>query len=121
MPIRRRSGGSAQPARPTISSPEPNDAVIGRLEAGDQPQQRGLAAARWTEQRKEFAVSHRQIDAAHGERRAKPLRHAFEPHARHGTTPSGRLRLSTLAMTASRSVTATDIVATAAAAGEFPS
>ena len=60
MPMRRFSGGSAQPAPADDRVAELHRAVVGRLEARDQPQQRGLAAAGRAEQREEFAVGDRR-------------------------------------------------------------
>ena len=62
-----------------------------------------------------------RLDALDRAGRAELLRHRLEAHARHGTTPSGRLRASRLVSIASASVTTIEMVATAAAAGELPS
>ena len=121
MPILRFSGGSAQPGLPTTAVAELHAARVRHLEAGDQPQQRGLAAAGRPEQREELAVGDVEAHAFDGAGLAEPLRHRLEAHARHGTTPSGRLRAMMLVKTASASVTAIEITATAAAAGELPS
>src|SRR5262249_59980803 len=96
-------------------------AGIGRLEASHQPQQRGLAAAGRSEQRKELAVRDGEANALDRACRLEPLRHPFQAHACHGTTPSGNLRPSAVTAAASASITATEITASAAAAGELPS
>ncbi len=121
MPILRFSGGSAQPARPTTASPSFTMPSSGHLEARHQPQQRGLAAAGRAEQREELAVGDLEAHALDRAGLAELLRHGLERHARHGTTPSGRLRAKRLVSMASTSVTTIEIVATAAAAGELPS
>ena len=100
---------------------ELHDAAVGHLESGHQPQQRGLAAAGRPEQREELAVGDVEAHALDGAGLAEMPRHRLERHARHGTTPSGRLRAIRLARIASASVTAIEITATAAAAGELPS
>ena len=100
---------------------ELHDAAVGHLEARHQPQQRGLAAAGRPEQREELAVGDVEAHALDGAGLAEMPRHGLERHARHGTTPSGRLRAMRLVRIASASVTAIEITATAAAAGELPS
>jgi hypothetical protein len=47
-------------------------------EAGDDAQQRGLAAARRSEQRQELALRQRQADAIEDGQRAEPLDHALD-------------------------------------------
>src|SRR5215470_18273479 len=100
---------------------QPYRAGIRVLEPRHQPQQRGLAAAGRSQEREELTVRDRQRDILDRARRAEPLRHAFQAYACHGTTPSGSLPRSVVAIMASPSVSTTEIVATAAAAGEFPS
>ena len=50
-------------------------AAVRRLEAGDHPQQGGLAAAGWAEQREEFAARHLQADVIHHRRAAEAFAH----------------------------------------------
>src|SRR5262249_40332241 len=100
---------------------KPHGAEIGNLETGDEPQQRGLAATRRPEHREELAVRDREAHILDRARRAEALGDLVEAYARHGTTPSGRLRPRRPARAASASVTATEMVPTAAAAGELPS
>ena len=56
---------------------EQHGAAIGRLQSGDDPQQRGLAASRRTEQRHELARAHFEAHVA--ERREAPERLADVP------------------------------------------
>src|SRR5262249_44342159 len=66
--------------RRDILTVDPDAALVRRVQAGKQAQQRGLAAARGTEQRKEFAwenVERNAFDRSHG---SKLLAHAIEPH-----------------------------------------
>src|SRR3954471_5538898 len=100
---------------------QPDRAGIRFLEARHQAQQRGLAAAGRPQEREELTVRDRQRDILDGARRAELLRYAFQAHACHGTTPSGSLPRSVVASMARPSVSTTEIVATAAAAGELPS
>ena len=111
-PCRCAAAPAAAPSRRGRRSRPPSftDAAVGHLEAGDQPQQRGLAAARRTEQREEFAVGDREARRRSTARVApKRFDTPSKRHARHGTTPSGRLRPSRLASAASDSVTAIEI------------
>src|SRR5262249_52799109 len=73
------------------------------------------------EQREELTVRDREAHILDRARRAEALGDLVEAYARHGTTPSGRLRPRRPARPASASVTATEMVPTAAAAGELPS
>src|SRR5262249_7207053 len=100
---------------------QPDRAGIRLLEARHQPQQRGLATAGRSQEREELTVRDRQRDILNSGRRSEPLRHALQAHACHGTTPSGSLPRNVVASMASPSVSATEIVATADAAGELPS
>ena len=76
----RRCGGT-----PAISSPVQQDAAFARpLETGEHPQQRGLAAARWAEQREEFAFEDVQRQPLDGDEIAEALAHRLEPHQRLG-------------------------------------
>src|SRR5262249_61789389 len=66
--------------RRDILTVEQDASLVRRVQAGKQAQQRGLAAARGTEQRKEFAwenVERNAFDRSHG---SKLLAHAIEPH-----------------------------------------
>jgi hypothetical protein len=54
------------------------------LEAGDQPQQRRLAAARRPDEHGEFAVLDLEIDAVDDAHGAEALAHAFQFDAAHG-------------------------------------
>src|SRR5690349_21263868 len=47
-------------------------------EAGDDAQQRGLAAARWSEQRHELAARDIEIDVAHGQHVAEAMANVLE-------------------------------------------
>ena len=59
MAMPRRAGGSlSTTCPPMLMWPE-----VWRLEAGDDPQQRGLAAARGAEQHDELAVGDVEVDA----------------------------------------------------------
>jgi hypothetical protein len=49
-----------------------------RLEAGDDAQQRGLAAARRAEQADELALGNRQADVAQRDEAAEVLRDSFD-------------------------------------------
>jgi hypothetical protein len=68
--------------RRNILPVEQDAPVVRRLEAGEHAQQRGLAAARRAEQRKEFAgeyIERHAIDRGHA---GEALAHAREPHQR---------------------------------------
>ena len=121
MPTWRRSGGSDQPGRPTASPAMRTVPSSSASKPATRRSKRGLAATGRAEQRQELAVGDREVDAIDGSGRAEALRDLLEPYARHGTTPSGRLRPSRLTREARPSVTPTETVASAAAAGELPS
>ena len=55
-------------------------AFVGSFEAGENAQQRGLAAARWAEQRKEFIRIDVEAETINGGEGAKTPRHVDEPH-----------------------------------------
>ncbi len=61
---------------------EQDAARIRRLEAGEQAQQRGLAAARGAEQREEFALENVERHGVDRGRAGEPFAHALEPHQR---------------------------------------
>jgi hypothetical protein len=63
---------------------DPNGAGVDRLESGEQPQQRGLAAAGGAEQHQAFAVGDVEIDRSQRVMGAEALRHALEFHAHFG-------------------------------------
>ncbi|MCY1243856.1 hypothetical protein D9M72_568930 [compost metagenome] len=75
---------------------KPTLAIVDRairrlLEAGDHAQHRGLAAARWSEQRQKPAFAHRQRHVGDGRTAAAEiLGEVIEDQLRHGSTPSGR-------------------------------
>ena len=82
-------------------------ALVGPIEAGDDPQQRRLARSRWTEERKELARWHHQIDAAQSLKRAERPRGIayFDAHVPDPVAPidagtaasrTRRLRFSTI-------------------------
>ena len=62
---RGRAGGTSFTTRPPMSEP----AVGDRLEAGDHPQRRALAAPRRPDQHHELAVADLEVDCVHGDRR----------------------------------------------------
>src|SRR5262249_33051466 len=77
-----------------ILTVEQDASLVRRVQAGKQAQQRGLAAARGPEQRKEFAwenVERDTFDRSHG---SKLLAHAIEPPPR--PRPAGRARGGTV-------------------------
>jgi hypothetical protein len=61
---------------------EPDLALVGRVEACHQPQQRRLAAARRTEEREELSLLDREAAAVYSGGLPEPLRQAFDgnPH-----------------------------------------
>ncbi len=61
-------------------------AAVGRLEAGDHPQQGGLAAARWAQQREEFAALHLQADSIHDLWPAEAFAHGANGEKAHAPT-----------------------------------
>ena len=66
-----------------------------RLEARDQPQQRGLPAARWAEQGEELALLDLQVDRVNGSNVPEPLREIAqrnEAGAAHRTTTASARR-----------------------------
>jgi hypothetical protein len=65
-----------------IRAIEQDTARIRRLEAGEHPQQRGLAAAGWTEQREEFALIDVERHALDGRHAGKMLADSVEAHQR---------------------------------------
>ena len=65
----------------------PDDAGVGALEACDQAQQRGLAAARGPQQREELAGIESKIDPVDGGHRVVAARDAVEPHDGRGISP----------------------------------
>ena len=82
-------------------------ALVGPIEAGDDPQQRRLARSRRTEERKELARWHHQIDAAQSLKRAERPRGIayFDAHVPDPVAPidagtaascTRRLRFSTI-------------------------
>ena len=121
MPMRRSSGGSAKPAVLTISFASLTEPASGCSKPATSRNSVVLPQPEGPREREELTVRDRQRDILDGARRAEPLRHAFQVHACHGTTPSGSLPRSVVASMARPSVSATEIVATAAAAGELPS
>ena len=60
---------------------KPDRAGGRQVEAGDHPQQRGLAAAGWSEQADEGAMRHRQLDIVDRGEVAEFLRDVFEGEA----------------------------------------
>ena len=67
-------------------------AAVERLEAGDQAQERGLAAAAGAEQGEQLALGQRQRDAVDGRDGAEMFRHVFKTDAggrRHGWDQAG--------------------------------
>ena len=75
MPTRRRSGGTQAPL-PATGAVELDRAGVWRLEAGDQAQQRRLAAAGGAEERDELAALDAELRVVDGLDRAEPLRDA---------------------------------------------
>jgi len=70
--------------------PVEQDAALARLlEAGQHPQERGLAAARRPKQREEFALEDVQRQLLDGGERTEALAHRLEPHQRpdHALVP----------------------------------
>ena len=65
----RSNGGR----RATSSPRELDPALVGELEAGDEPQRRGLARARGAEQREELAARDVEVDAVDGREAAEAL------------------------------------------------
>jgi hypothetical protein len=51
-------------------------ALVWLFKTGDQPQGRGLAAARWPQERKELALAYLEADGVYGGERAKALGHS---------------------------------------------
>ena len=65
-----RSSGGTSLTRAVV---EPDLAVVGVIEAGDQPQQRRLAAARRTEEGEQLALLDREADPVDDGERPEPL------------------------------------------------
>ena len=74
----RRCGGTSG----DILAVEQDAALARPLEAGEHPQQRGLAAARRPEQREELALENVEGQPLDGDEAAKALAHRLEPHQR---------------------------------------
>ncbi len=70
-PAVRRDGGDVLPLQDDAT-------LVRRLEAGDHPERRRLAAAARAEQREELSVSDRDVDVAHRFRLAEALADPFE-------------------------------------------
>src|SRR6185503_2199665 len=90
-------------------------ATLGALEAGDQPQQRALAAPRRTEHREELAARDVERHVIDGRERAESLADAIERHGCQGSTPRATRDASPFAISIIASVTMTAMTATAAA------
>ena len=63
--------------------------LVDRFQTGQNPKQRRLAAAAWTEQTEEGAGRNHQIDVIDGQHVAEPLRHADELNGSPGHLESG--------------------------------
>ncbi len=83
----RRCGGTAARSSPASSTL----ALVGRLEAGEHAQQRGLAAARRPEQREELALVDVEAEPV------RPRRRRQSASRRRRTAPAARLRDPALA------------------------
>ena len=79
----RRCGGTAR----DVLAVEQDAALVRRLEAGEQAQQRGLAAAGRAEQREELALEDVERQAVDRGDAAEALADGLEPHQR----PRGRI------------------------------
>ena len=71
-------------ARERVLAIERHLAGIRPVEAGDDPQQRGLARARWSQQRQQFAVGDLEVDTVKGRERAELL-YDIPDFNRHGS------------------------------------
>ena len=73
---------------------DPQRAAGDLLESGDHPQAGRLAAARWSDQDHELAVTDLEVEILHGVELAVHLVDVLERHGRHGETsaPSGPSR-----------------------------
>ena len=66
-----------------IDPVEEDLARVGQVEAGDHPQQRGLAAAGWAQQGEELARLDGEVDTVDGGEITEPARHVAEFEQRH--------------------------------------
>ena len=76
-----------------IGAVQQDAAFVRRLEAGQHPQQRGLAAAARTEQREKFAAPDIERQAVHRPQRAELLHHRIDAQQRHVGRDRRRLGL----------------------------
>ena len=76
----RRDDGLRRGDGPAVHSDGPG---VGREEARDEPEERGLAAAARAQQRQELAVPDLEAQVAHGHHAVVPLRHAVDRDAGH--------------------------------------
>src|SRR3970040_3154206 len=67
------------PAPAKIAAVEEETARVRRLEAGQQPHQRRLAAAARPDQREELVLADRRVHLVHGDDVAEALRDVFDP------------------------------------------
>jgi hypothetical protein len=63
-----------------VGSADQDLALVRLLEAGDQPQRRGLAAARRPQERQELALADLQVDGVDCRESAEALRHGTQLH-----------------------------------------
>ena len=103
MPMRRRSGGTRTPGPVSVRSPTTTVPASGTLQAGDDAQQGGLAAAARAQQRQRVAGGDLHVDAL------QHRHHAVEGlgDARHPDRPRDRAQVHPAVRAPSTTVTAT--------------
>ncbi|MDT4875998.1 hypothetical protein FQZ97_1114100 [compost metagenome] len=82
-------------------------AAVNIFKTGNHPQERGLAAAGWSENSNKLAVLHIERHFRQGLKLVEGLGNRCDFQSRHGSTPFGRRRANRFVASISMNVTAT--------------